>query len=143
MSALIVSTPFACCVSPIDHTKTALGRSISSCANSSMRLRVMPLAASMPVQLSATATARQIKVGRPVAHEPLVNAPAFDERAKHAQKSRVTAGVDVEPVVRQCGPRRALRAIDGINAEPVPARGGVDDRDLRAVLLRVMQVSSW
>ena len=88
-SALIVSTPFTCCVSPIDHTKTVLGLSISSCANSSIRSRGMPLAASIPVPvLGHGNSARQIKVGRPVAHERLVNAPAFDERAEHAQQER-------------------------------------------------------
>ena len=131
-SALTVSTPCACCVRPIDQTKTAFGPGdqqvgeLARCARAAM-----PLSRTMRSQPTAAACAqRVVESGRVLAHEGVVDAAALDERQQHAEQERqIAAGVDVEPVVGQRGaaqralgdrrnpvalePRLAIRVHDG------------------------------
>ena len=87
-SALIVSTPCACCVSPIDQTKTAFGRSISSRANACIRSRGAPLSRSSASQSAASARVARLLEARRCARArtPRRRRRASIERAKHADR---------------------------------------------------------
>ena len=118
-SALIVSTPCACCVSPIDQTKTAFGRSIEQPRERlASRSRGAPLSRSSAAQSArqrrgrAPPRTRSCARGRTPRRRRRVSTSA----RKHADEKReVAARVDVEPVVgeRACRTARSS-AIDGI-----------------------------
>ena len=122
----------------------ALGRSISR-----SRERLDPLARacrsrvrSRPSRLPAACALRLGEAGRALAHEGLVDAAALDQRPQHADEEReIAARVHVEPVV---GEARAEQRARRDRRHPVPLQARlavrVDDGDLRAALLGVMQV---
>ena len=136
-SAFTVSTPCACCVSPIDHTKTAFGRAISRSANSldALARHAAVVARCGPSRPSAARAQASLEAGRASRDERLVDAAALDQRQQHAEQEReVAAGVHLEPVV---GQRRAEERALGDRRNPVALEPRlavrVHDGDLRAV----------
>ena len=114
-SALTVSTPCACCVSPIDHTKIAFGCAISRSANAPISLaRETALAFDrVPVAASAACGAC-VEPDGVVAHERLVDALPLDSARSTPTETPIAAGVHVEPMVGERRAANSARGIDGI-----------------------------
>ena len=140
-SALIVSTPCACCVRPIDQTNTALGRSISSRANACMRPRV-----DTPLSRSSSRPSRRASARLRASSNPVVRSRTYASSTPPASMSARSTPIrnarsppvwTCEPVV---GHRRAEHRARCDRRHPVALEAGlairVDDGDLRAVLLR-------
>ena len=116
-SAFTVSTPCACCVRPIDHTNTALGRAISRSANSTMRSRDMPLSShdAVPADLGRPG-AGLLEAGRAARR---TNASSMPPRSTSAS-STPSRNARSPPVCTSnqwsasAVPLSALSAIDGI-----------------------------
>ena len=86
--------------------------------------------------------ARSVESDRVFAYEAFVDPAECEERTEHADEKReVAAGVHVEPMVGDRSPaQRALRDRRNPVAFEPGLAVGIDDRDLRAVLLGVVQV---
>ena len=116
-SAWTVSTPCACWVRPIDQTKTAFGRSISSRANASIAARVAPLSRSSASHVVRGDVGRAPPRSRWCARRRTRGRRRRRRSSalQHADQEReVAAGVHVEPVVGDARCRTiALAAIDG------------------------------
>ena len=136
-SALMVSTPWACCVRPIDQTNTAFGLSTSKpreglhLARATRRFRCSMC---RPVGRSAASRASSNPTVRSRTNASSTP-PRLDERPKHADEKReVAARVHVEPVI---GQRRAEQRASRDRRHPVPPQPRltirIDDGDLRAV----------
>ncbi len=121
-SALIVSTPWTCCVRPMDQTRTAFGRSMSSCAKASMRSRVVPAPASIASQPRADTFARAasnpvVCAATQASSTPSLSISALSTPVRNARSPPVrTANQSSAMTV----PFTALDAIDGIQYRSRP-----------------------